>query len=162
MLAVEKFTGNIWEPACGDGRMSDVLLGAGYTVASTDLYDRGYGTAGIDFLMQSHVVDNIVTNPPFKLAEEFVTRALRLARRKVAIFCRLAWLEGQGRYERIYSVTPPVRVHVFARRVAMTRGGDPTLGANGAGGMMPFCWIVWDRAHVGPTELKWLSPFKKE
>jgi hypothetical protein len=73
LLAVEKFNGGIWEPACGDGSISKELEAAGYAVHSTDLIDRGYGTGGVDFLLDYRTsADNIVTNPPFKFAEEFV------------------------------------------------------------------------------------------
>jgi hypothetical protein len=41
----EKFTGDIWECACGDGTMSRVLENTGCTVPSSDLYQRGYGDA---------------------------------------------------------------------------------------------------------------------
>jgi len=44
LLSVETFEGSIWEPACGDGAISKVLLAAGFDVVSTDLIDRGFGT----------------------------------------------------------------------------------------------------------------------
>ena len=46
----EKFSGDIWECACGDGTMSKVLEETGCTVLSSDLHDRGYGEIGLDFL----------------------------------------------------------------------------------------------------------------
>ena len=49
LLSVEKFSGPIWEPACGDGAISKVLLSEGYDVISSDLVDRGYGKHGVDF-----------------------------------------------------------------------------------------------------------------
>jgi len=44
LLSVETFTGSVWEPACGDGAISKVLIEAGFEVVSTDLIDRGFGT----------------------------------------------------------------------------------------------------------------------
>ena len=77
---------------------------------------------------------NIITNPLFKHAEAFVTKALELAEDggKVAILCRLAWLEGMGRKQRLFDVTPPARVWVFSRRLFMSRGG-----------LITFAWYVW-------------------
>ncbi len=73
LLAVEKFEGPIWEPACGDGAISKELIAAGYNVESTDLVDRGYGQNGVDFLMEWQPrAPNIVTNPPFKMVAPFI------------------------------------------------------------------------------------------
>jgi hypothetical protein len=59
----EKFMGDIWEPACGDGAMSRVLAQTGQQVISSDLYRRGFGEIGVDFLDNDRRADNIVTNP---------------------------------------------------------------------------------------------------
>jgi len=72
LIENEKFNGEIWECACGDGTMSRVLEETGQPVRSTDLYDRGFGEAGVDFLMSQSEADNIVTNPPYNCAEGFV------------------------------------------------------------------------------------------
>jgi hypothetical protein len=69
LIENEKFNGEIWECACGDGTMSRVLEETGQPVRSTDLYDRGFGEAGVDFLMSQSGADNIVTNPPYNCAE---------------------------------------------------------------------------------------------
>ncbi len=154
LLSVEKFDGDIWEPACGDGAISSVLQNHGYSVTSTDLIDRGYGTAGVDFLLDwQNIADNIVTNPPFKLAEEFAVHALRASRCKVAFLCRLAWLEGKAR-RRLFCSTPLARVWVHSSRVPIWRTGEP--GGKNTGGIIAFAWFVWDRGHIGPPTLGWL------
>src|SRR5580704_477513 len=89
----EKFQGEIWESACGNGAMSKVLELAARSVQSSDLYRRGYGDAGVDFLEAEWGADNIVTNPPYNSAEGFVRSGVRLARRKFALLLRLAFLE---------------------------------------------------------------------
>ena len=71
----EKFSGEIWECACGDGTMSKVLEETGCAVLSSDLYDRGHGEVGLDFLTSTRYADNIVTNPPYNCAEGFVPAA---------------------------------------------------------------------------------------
>jgi hypothetical protein len=161
MLALERFKGRIWEPACGDGAISRLLLAAGYEVASTDLHDRGYGVPGVDFLTcEAAPVDNVVTNPPFKLAEAFVHRALAVARHQVVILNRLSWLEGKGRYKSLFDGNSPLaRVWVFSSRLHFLRSGDVNQSG---GGMVAFAWYVWEKGHSGPVTLGWLPPFEKE
>jgi hypothetical protein len=57
----EKFSGEIWESACGDGALSRVLAKTGCSISSSDLHDRGYGDVGIDFLTAKRQAENIVT-----------------------------------------------------------------------------------------------------
>ncbi len=102
--------GDIWEPACGDDAMSEVLGETRNTVISSDLYDRGYGEAGRDFLAESRKACNIITNPPFNSAEGFVATGLRSAQKKFAMLLRLAFLEGANRANTIFHTTPPSRV----------------------------------------------------
>src|SRR6266540_3411795 len=90
----EKLEGDIWECACGDGAMSHVLEETGCQVPSSDLFNRGYGEAGIDFVTASRPTDNIVTNPPYNSAEGFVASGVKNARHKFALLLRLAFLEG--------------------------------------------------------------------
>lgn len=154
LLSVEQFEGAIWEPACGDGAISKVLIDAGYEVFSSDVVDRGYGTTNRDFLLDYKTTsDNIVTNPPFILAEEFARHAISRARRKVAFLCRLAWLESKKR-KRLFQETPLARVWVHSERVPMLRNGDQMMA--GGGGMIAFAWFVWDHAHKGPATVGWL------
>jgi hypothetical protein len=148
LLKRESLGGVTWEPACGDGAIAELLPGK---VVATDLNDHGYGETGVDFLMAWRRVDNIVTNPPYILAQEFVERALLLARRKVAMLLKLAFLESQGRYE-FFNRTPLRTVYVFSKRLTMTRGNEPV----GSGGMIAFAWFVWEHGHTGNPELDWI------
>jgi hypothetical protein len=155
LLAVERFTGQVWEPACGDGAISKVLSTHGYSVISSDLVDRGFGQGRIDFLLeQKALAPNVVTNPPYKLAEEFAEHAVRLASGKVAFLLRLSWLEGQRRSD-LFARMPFARLWVFSRRLPRMHRGD-YCGPK-ATSTMPFCWIVWDRAHSGPPTIGWLK-----
>lgn len=158
LLSVESFTGTIWEPACGDGAISKVLEAAGHSVISTDLIDRGYGTPNVDFLLDYQTTaENIITNPPFKHAEEFARHALSRATRKVAMLCRLGWLEG-GKRQSLFTGTPLARVWVFSRRLAMLRGGAEWEG--GGGGMIAFAWYVWEHGYFGPPTIGWINPIE--
>jgi hypothetical protein len=156
LLSVETFEGKIWEPACGDGALSNVLLDAGYEVTSTDLIDRCYGEHGVDFLMEAQPrAPNIITNPPFKHADEFALKALSLTTGKVALLCRLSWLEGKKRRQ-MFESTPLARVWVFAGRLNMQRGRQPHKGESS--GMIAFAWFVWEHGHKGPATLGWVTP----
>lgn len=154
LLDRESFEGTIWEPACGDGAISEVLKQRGYFVESTDLIDRGYGVPRIDFLMEYRsLCDNIITNPPFKHVFEFALKALELHPKKVAMLFKLQFLESIER-RILFKNFPPKRVWVFSERVPMRRGRQAT--DEDAAGMMCFIWIVWDKTHTGPTELGWI------
>jgi hypothetical protein len=155
LLSVEQFDGAIWECAAGEGDMSRVLTDAGYDVVSTDLVDRGFCESRIDFLMEWGArAPNIVTNPPFGLAREFVDKALELTTGKVAMFLRLAFLEGLKRGEWI-PTTPLARVWIMSRRVPMQRGRISEIGDGH--GVIAFAWFVWEHGHTGPASLGWLD-----
>jgi hypothetical protein len=149
----ETFRGPIWECACADGKMSQVLE-TKYQVLSSDLHDRGYGQC-IDFLTAKRQFPNIVTNPPYHSAEEFVHTGMQLATRKLALLMRLAFLEGINRAKTIFLPKPPSRVWVFSERITFYPANMKRAGS----GTQAFAWFVWDRADKsGKTELRWFKP----
>jgi hypothetical protein len=158
LLDNERFDGEIWECACGDGAMARVLEGAGHKVFASDLYARGHGTAGLDFLAATRPADNIVTNPPYNCAEAFVAQGLKLGRRKLALLLRLAFLEGVNRAETIFLKVPPSRVWVFSERITFYMQGAARMG----GGTTAYAWFVWDKHAPPGTELCWLKPGYKD
>lgn len=147
-LEQEKFEGEIWEPACGDGAMSRVIERYGYPCKSTDLIDRGYGEGGVDFLRSTYQTENIVTNPPFILANKFIHHALTHASKKVAFLLRLNMLESKGR-EKLFTKFPFARLYVHSRRI-------PFAAKTGSSNAIAFAWYVWDYAHVGDPVIKFL------
>lgn len=152
LLAVEKFIGPIWEPACGQGHMSCELIKHGYEVVSTDLVDRGFGESRVDFLMEYKPrAPNIITNPPFKMATDFIKKSLDLTSGKVAMLMRLQALEGIERSE-IFRSSPLARVHVFSKRLTLYRNGENTGGS----GMMALAWFVWEHGYNGPPTINWI------
>jgi hypothetical protein len=154
----EPFVGDIWECACGDGSMSEVLEQAGNNVVSSDLYDRGYGEAGHDFLDTWRTAPNIVTNPPYNAAEGFVQAGLEKAERKFALLLRLAFLEGANRQRTIFSEAPPSRVWVFSERITFYPANAERKGS----GTTAYAWFVWDKDAPSATELKWFQPGYKK
>jgi hypothetical protein len=130
LLGAEAFQHLVWEPACGDGAIVDVLEEAGYNVLASDLFEYPDidATFGIDFLDQIGTVTDtdIVTNPPFRLALEFAVRGLSLlvgTGGKLALLNRLAWLEGQKRRP-FFEGSPLKNVWVFSKRLPMMHRPD--------------------------------------
>jgi hypothetical protein len=150
----EAFEGEIWESACGNGAMSEVLKQTGSPVFSSDLYDRGYGQPGEDFLKPSRRAANIVTNPPYNAAEGFVRAGLEASTRKFAFLLRLAFLEGANRQRTIFSQSPPSRIWVFSERITFYPAGAVQKGS----GTTAYAWFVWDKSSSGATEMKWFKP----
>ena len=119
LLDHEDFEGVVWEPACGSGNIAKHFPGC----IATDLRtDNIYGETGINFLMEDRVVDHIITNPPYRLAQQFVEHSLTCARSKVAMLCKLAFLEGKARYS-LFQKHPIKTVYVFSKRLPLTKEG---------------------------------------
>ncbi|WP_232494342.1 hypothetical protein [Novosphingobium kaempferiae] len=154
----EQFSGPIWECACGNGAMSEVLKKVSTEVYSSDLHDRGYGDGGIDFLESNTPFDNIITNPPYNSAEGFVHKGLELANKKFALLLRLAFLEGVNRQKTIFLKNPPARVWVFSERITFYPAGADIKGS----GTTAYAWFVWDKDQKERTELCWLPPIYKK
>jgi len=147
LLKREKFEGLGWEPACGNGAIVKFFPNIMASDIRTD--DEIVGEKGIDFLKTFRKVDFIITNPPFKLAEKFIKHALECKPNKLAIFGRIQLLEGQSRYK-MFKENPPDRVYVFSNRISTSRNGTIK------GGLMCFCWFVWD-FKIGPKPIiKWI------
>jgi hypothetical protein len=147
------------EPACGVGHMSKVLNEYFKAVDDADIGDYGYGEKQ-DFLTHPHSVDEydwIITNPPFRLAEEFVLRALTLARVGVAILARTVFLESAGRYRAIFQITPPTKFAQFVERVPMVKGRLDKSATTATG----YCWLVWDKRSPLNAQLVWIPPCRK-
>jgi hypothetical protein len=134
--------------------MSRVFEESGSQVYSSDLYDRGYGEIGHDFLVSRRSADNIVTNSPYNCAEGFIVNGLSHAKRKFALLLRLAFLEGANRANTIFGRTPPSRVWVFSERITFYPKGVAPRGS----GTTAYAWFVWDKEAAGTTELKWFKP----
>ena len=148
LLNYEKFEGNIWECACGDGVISKELIKAGYNVYSSDLVDRDYGDT-LDFLKSNKKFDNIITNPPFNLATEFTLHGLNNIKHKLALLCKLSHLEGIKRNQIIFSKRYLKNVLVFSKRLSFVKNGK-------SGGLMAFAWFIYDKNYKGLPQVDWI------
>lgn len=143
----------MWECACGEGHLAKPLIEAGLDVRCTDLIDRGFGEGGVDFLKWSEPFDgDIVTNPPYRYAQEFIEHALELIPdgRHVYMFLKVQFLEGKRR-RKMFDENPPKRVWVSSGRLQ--------CGKNGvfSGSMVAYAWYVWEKGWHGDTVLKWFN-----
>ena len=157
LLEREKFSGDILEPCCGEGHISEILKDYGYDVISNDMVDRGYGEYNEDFLKsKSLTANNVITNPPFKYAKEFIEKSLEVTNGKVAMFCKIQLLEGVSRRE-MFDNTPLKTVYVFTKRQNPLRNGSP-LDENGKkwASTMCFAWFVWEHGYVGKPTISWI------
>lgn len=157
LLSVEREFCNVLEPCCGDGAMARVLAeSAAVKVTASDLYDRGYGQQK-DFFHYKEWSGDIITNPPFNIAEDIALHALKIMRprARLCLLLRTAFLESKKRYENIYRANPPARVWVFSERLSMYPAGQQ--GVNG-GGTTSYAWFVWD-AHIwSKPVIGWIPP----
>ena len=158
LLPSELRTASCWEPTCGRGYMAATLAEYFAAVRSSDIHPYGFGEV-LDFLgerseRQEGEFDWIVTNPPFRLAEEFVRRALELASVGTAMLVRTNFIEGIGRYRRLFGETPPTIVAQFAERVPILRGRVDPAASTATG----YCWLVWRRDSSHETRLAWIPP----
>jgi hypothetical protein len=131
-------------------------------VIASDIFPYGYGGVG-DFLIpgmfdwEADPIHWVITNPPFRLAEQFIERALSIATVGVAVIVRTSFLEGVGRYEKLFSKNPPAIVAQFSERVPMVKGRLTATGSTATS----YCWLVWMRP-VGGTKLVWIPPCRKK
>lgn len=156
LMACEIFTNPIWECAAGEGHISKVLQDR-YTVRSSDIIQRCEGIEQVDFLsIENQKWDgDIVTNPPFAKATEFLEKALNIVDegRKIAFFLRVQFLEGVKRRV-VFNQHPPIRVWVASRNLRCAKNGD---FANATGNASTYCWFVWKKGFTGRPQLGWFN-----
>lgn len=156
LLEQETFNKNIWECACGEGHIANVLKQHGYNVYSTDLIDRGYQDKLVDFLMNKEKFDgDIITNPPYKYAREFVENAMELIPNgnKVAMFLKLTFLESKNRKE-LFKKYPPKVVYVSSSRLQCAKNGEFEKYGQTA---VAYAWYVWEKGFKGDPIIKWIN-----
>jgi hypothetical protein len=150
------------EPACGAGHMAKVLAEYFSAVHATDAYHYGYGAVR-GFLAtppySSRSFDWVITNPPFRLGEEFVMRALDVARDGVAIFARSVFIESVGRYRNIFERTPPSRFAQFTERVPLVKGRLDKSATTATS----YAWLIWEKKTGNDLpRLMWIPPCRRQ
>ena len=146
---------NVWEPACGEGNLSNFLISKNYEVFATDLIDYN-GNQTFDFLSEDDNIKwcgDILTNPPYKLAQKFVEQSLNRTNigKHTFMLLRIQFLEGQAR-NRFFQKNPPKYVYVHSSRIMIRRNNDPSIKGN----HMAFAWFVWENGYEGETIVRWI------
>jgi predicted RNA methylase len=147
------------EPACGQGHMAAPLNEYFSNVTASDVYNYGYGETS-DFLEidGSDKYDWVITNPPFRLAEAFVLKALEVSKVGVAILARTVFIESIGRYERLFNVQRPSKFAQFAERVPMVKGRLDPKASTATG----YAWIIWEKQTSSFCQTVWIPPCRKQ
>jgi hypothetical protein len=157
-----------WEPACNRGHMAGPLREYFGTVHATDIHDYGWDGQDhdADFLfpgsepreIAEHGVGWVITNPPFRLAEQFIERSFQFKNwLGTAMIVRTSFLESVGRYERLFTKNPPSIIAQFSERVPMVKGRLTATGSTATS----YCWLVWVDGEKG-TRFAWIPPCRKK
>lgn len=155
LFDVENFSDNIREPACWEWNLSERIKKYGNNVVSSDLIDRWYGRWNIDFLNCNKQWNwDIITNPPYRYAREFIEKSLELIPdgNKVAMFLRIQFLESKGRYT-LWKEYPPKKVYVFSGRMWCAMNNNFEAHSQSA---VPYAWYVWEKWYKWPTIIDWI------
>lgn len=154
-----KLNQDIWECACGQGHLSEELKRYGYNVRSTDLIDRGYGETGIDFLSCKEIwKGDILTNPPYKLAQDFIEHALDiiLPGNKVFMFLKLQFLEGKGR-KKLFETKQLKTLYVSSSRILCAKNADFKAMKDGGGSAVAYGWYEFEKDYNSNPTIKWIN-----
>lgn len=146
-----QFKGGIHDPCCGSGTIPEVLGGSG-----SDIIDRGFRYPVQNYLQDFMLYDNIVTNPPYRMAQEIIEHALKHVKYRVAALVQTKFLSSQKRHG-LFMRRDTERIIMFSRRPSMPPGemlmrhGESIRG----NGSIDYCWVVWNRRHDGPCTVTW-------
>lgn len=157
LLKLETFSPTVWECCAGEKHLSKVLEDAGYNVISSDIINRG---GYKDFMILDFMATNenpygdIITNPPYKYAREFVEHALNISPdgTRVAMFLKLTFLEGQKR-KALFEKYPFKTLYVFSKRMKCAKDGNFDEIKSSA---VAYGWYVWEKGYKGRPEIKWI------
>lgn len=149
----EVFKGNVLEPACGLKDMSKVIGRYNKCVSKDIMY-------GDNFLHENDKYDNVITNPPYKYAKEFVLKAKEVANERIALLCKLVFLESISRYKMFKDKSFPLeKVYIFCSRVNFLSEKDPRGEKSST---MAMAWFVWNRQYRGKPYLEWIKQVRKK
>ncbi|CDO34008.1 methyltransferase [Novosphingobium sp. KN65.2] len=161
------------EPCVNRGHMLRPLQEYFGDVEAFDVHDYGLGLPVVDYLfpIPLEVVHWTFMNPPFRLAQEFIERALATSSKGVVVICRTGFLEGEDRYRELFSRRPPTFVLQFSERVVMLKGrlvrsGDPDPSEENpkrkAGTASSCSALIWAHESDAVKQFDWIGPCRRE
>lgn len=160
LLEVEKFNKDIWECAAGELHLVNVLREHDYNVRYSDIINRtDEDMEIIDFLTYSGIWNgDIITNPPYKYAQEFIEKSLEIIPKgnKVAMFLKIQFLEGKKR-KKLFQKYPPKVIYVSSSRLLCAKNGEFEKMIQGGGSAVAYAWFVWEKGYKGDTVIKWIN-----
>ena len=160
LLTVERPNISIWEICAGNGHLAQRLKDYGYAVTTSDIVQRDYPLDFVEdfFTHKEKFVGDILTNPAYKYAKEFVLHALDLVNdgNKVYMFLKLTFLEGKARYKDLFSKYPPKVIYVFSERVLCAKNADFEGMKAGGGSAVAYAWFVWQKGWEGKPTIEWI------
>ena len=167
---------DIWECACGTGNLSKVLGKRGYNVLSSDLIYRGFGIGGVNFLEYPekeliYFIENsklncikarkdlpismdILTNPPYKYALDFVKHSLDILEDGyyAIFFLKIQFLEGKAR-KKFFENYPPKYVYIHSERQKCAINNDFSKVNSSA---VCYAWFIWQKGWKGEPIIRWI------
>lgn len=165
LLTKENIQGDFLEPCVGEGHIINTLIKENCklnNVMTLDLINRGYpNTVADNFLTHdfgTQKFDWIVTNPPYKLAEEFIRKSYSLLKNdgKMAFFLRIQFLESVKRYQ-LFKDLPLKKVYVFSKRQTPWKNGMQTNNGKTWSSTICFAWFVWQKRYSGQSMIDWIN-----
>ena len=156
LLEVEPELYNIWECACGEGHLAKVFDNKNKLNKATDLIDRGYGAIeNFLYCNEPYHAGDIITNPPYKYAKEFVEHALDLIDegRYVCMFLKVLFLESRSR-KQLFQQYPPKTIYISSSRINCAKNGDFNLYTSSA---IAYAWFVWQKGYNSEAIIKWIN-----
>lgn len=154
LLELEPELKNIWECACGEGHLGKIFEKHNILSKASDIVDRGYGEV-IDFLSyEKNWNGDVVTNPPYNKAQEFVEHALDITEKgnKICMFLKLTFLEGKKR-KKLFERGNLKTVYVSTSRVNCAYNGK----FDGSSSAVAYAWFVFENGYKGNPTIKWFN-----
>lgn len=155
----------MWENAVGSGAILNVFKKNGFEIVGTDLNDWVGKFETNNFLNNptwfyrkfGYKTPYIITNPPYKKANEWVLKSLKATGRYVILFLKLSFLESVSRYK-IFKMYPHLKyVLVFSKRQSLKHWSLILKGEElKSSGTTAYAWFIWDLQHEGLPTIDWI------
>lgn len=162
LLAIEQFKGNVWDPACGSGNIVKSCQQFGLEAFGTDIRQRSFELLKIHNFLDGgppRPFKNIICNPPFGSAEEFVRLAISLTPLggKIAMILPLVWMAGFSSKRDWLPSSPLKAVFPISPRPSMPPGAVIEAGVKPGNGTKDFAWFLWEVGYSSSPQIVFLN-----